>query len=113
MARELKSNVEGVTLSVTAAVIMTGTTARRSTNIWLTLHNGSATTDRTVTIYRVPSGDTRGDEHIIEVITVLYGGVAVPPSVVNHVLEAGDTIDMKVDAGTDCYVNGSITEISN
>ena len=112
MARQLKSSVEGVTVPTAAATIITGSSSRTSTNIWLTLYNSSTSTDREVTIYRVPSGETRGDEHVIEIITVLYGCVVVPPSIVNHVLEAGDTIDIKVDAGSDCYVNGSITEIS-
>ena len=112
MARELKSNVEGVSVTTTATTIMTGASSRTSTNIWLSVYNSSAATDAVITLYRVPSGETLGAEHVIDLLTVVKATVGILPSAINHVLASGDTIAIKVDAGTDCYVNGSITEIT-
>lgn len=71
----------------------------------------TGTTPRLLTGYLVPSGDSAAAANTVEPGLAIAGEDAVTVSaMIGHVLEAGDTLQIIVDAGTDCTIHATGTE---
>lgn len=74
----------------------------------------TGTAARALTAYLVPSGGSAGATNTIEQEYSIAGKQRVTlDGLIGHVLEAGDSIQIIVDAGTDCTLHATGTEVTS
>lgn len=90
--------VEGVFMAAAAATVFTVADNTKTRIIAGTVNNTDAGA-RTYSIYLVPSGATRGPEHLVaKDVSLAAGETKTVQGALGHVLSAGDTIDVVSDA---------------
>jgi hypothetical protein len=106
MALAFKNFAAGTTLGGTNGTVWTTTAGSKDVIRSFDLVNftGSA---QTVTIYRVPNGVTAQNVHIIVYTAVAATTVIVADTALNHVLEAGDSIQGFATLSASIAVNAS------
>lgn len=94
-------------LSSTSSDIVAAAAANTQRHVTsMSFHNSGGST-RTVTVYRIPSGGTAGTTNILAVQTIPSGKTWICYPAINEILEVGQFIQAKQDAGTDINVNCS------
>lgn len=94
-------------LSSTASDIVAAAVANTQRHVTsMSFHNSGGST-RTVTVYKVPSAGTAGTTNILAVQAIPSGKTWICYPAINEILEVGQFIQAKQDAGTDINANSS------
>jgi len=102
-------------LATSAVTVYTVGTAMIAKSVAISVFNGNASTNRTVTVHKVPSGGSADSTNIItkKVIVFTDGQDSVILDEVSvQTMDAGDFIAIAQDVGTDCIASGGATEVS-
>jgi len=106
--------IDPIALATTAVAVYTVGTAFIAKSVAISVFNGAGVT-RTITVHKVPSGDTADATNIIatKVIVSTDGSDSVIIDEVSvQTMETGDFIAIAQDVGTDCIAAGGATEVS-
>ena len=103
MAREPRSYATGLQLSTTPVDIVPAVASgvNQSEVDTISFYNSSTTTNRTVTVYKIPSGGSAATTNTLQKGTIPPQKSWVPESFIGVKLENGQKIQAAQDAGTD------------
>lgn len=107
--------IDPIALATSAVVVYTVGTGMVAKSVAISVFNGNAATNRTITVHKVPSGGSADSTNIItkKVIVFTDGADSVIVDEVSvQTMDAGDTIEISQDVGTDCIASGGATEVS-
>jgi len=106
--------IDPTALATSAVTVYTVGANMIAKSVAISVFNGNASTNRTITVHKVPSGGSADATNIItkKVIVFTDGSDSVIVDEVSvQTLEAGDFIAIAQDAGTDCIAAGGATEV--
>lgn len=107
--------IDPIALATTAVTVYTVGTSMVAKSVAISVFNGNASTTRTITVHKVPSGGSADSTNIItkKVILSTDGSDSVIIDEVSvQTMDAGDFIAISQDVGTDCIASGGATEVS-
>lgn len=107
--------IDPIALATSAVNVYTVGAGVKCKNVSISVFNGSGSTNRTITVHKVPSGGSAGATNIISTDVVAFADGSnsiIIDEISVQTLEAGDFIAIAQDTGTDCIASGGAVEVS-